>query len=211
MVVFRKSPCRIGIVQRILEAINPNTRLVAIGQVHWADGTLFQLKQIRARTREIGSLLVIDASQSVGAFPFDTTEIDPDAMISAAYKWMLGPYSIGLGYYGPYFDQGEPIEHSWLNRLESQDFQGLVKYQELYQPGSLRYEVGEHSNFILVPMLTQAIRQINQWGVDNIQKYCQRLSKDVLKEISELGFWIEDSQNRGQHLVGISNCSLHFF
>ena len=37
--------------QRLLEAIDNNTRLVALGHVHWADGTRFNLKAIRARTR----------------------------------------------------------------------------------------------------------------------------------------------------------------
>ena len=39
-------------------------------------------------------------------------------------------------------------------------------------PGSLRYDVGEHSNFILVPMLLKAIEQLNEWTPEAIQNYC---------------------------------------
>jgi selenocysteine lyase/cysteine desulfurase len=189
--------------ERILNAIDSNTKLVALGHVHWADGTLFALKEIRKRTREVGALLVIDGTQSVGALPFDVEEIQPDALVCGAYKWLMGPYSLGLAYYGEYFDEGKPIEENWINRLNSENFAGLVNYQERYQPGALRYEVGEHSNFILVPMLLAALKQINLWKPKNIQHYCSVISRKAIGQLRENGFWIENEKNRGHHLFGI--------
>jgi selenocysteine lyase/cysteine desulfurase len=189
--------------ERMLDAITPNTKMVAIGQVHWADGTLFNLKEIRKRTREVGALLVIDGTQSVGALPFDVQEIEPDALICAGYKWLMGPYSIGLAYYGPAFDDGTPMEENWINRYKSEDFANLVNYSDRYQPGALRYEVGQHSNFILVPMLLKAIQQLNEWGPENIQKYCKDLTLEPIKTLKESGFIIEDEDFRSSHLFGI--------
>lgn len=63
--------------ERILEAINKNTSVVALGNVHWADGTRFDLLAIRKRTREVGALLIIDGTQSVGALPFDVEKFNP--------------------------------------------------------------------------------------------------------------------------------------
>jgi selenocysteine lyase/cysteine desulfurase len=189
--------------EKILENINANTKAVAIGQVHWADGTRFDLEAIRKRTREVGALLIVDGTQSVGALPFDVQRLQPDALICAGYKWLLGPYSIGLAYYGPHFDNGKPIEENWINRLNSEDFAGLVNYQHQYQPGALRYEVGEHSNFILVPMLLKAIQQLNNWGPDRIQEYCQHIGQPVLQKLAEKGFIIEDEAWRSAHLFGI--------
>ncbi len=189
--------------ERILESINSKTRLVALGHVHWADGTLFQLAEIRKRTKEVGALLVIDGTQSVGALPFDVQIIQPDALICAGYKWLMGPYSIGLAYFGEYFDQGKPLEENWINRKDSENFSALVNYQSGYQPSALRYEVGEHSNFIAVPMLLAAIQQINQWNPANIQKYCEKISKKALVQLTDAGFWIEDPAYRGHHLFGI--------
>jgi selenocysteine lyase/cysteine desulfurase len=100
--------------EKILSAIDNNTRAVALGNVHWADGTLFQLEEIRKRTRDVGALLIVDGTQSVGVMPFDVKKIQPDALVCAGYKWLLGPYSIGLAYYSEYFDEGTPIEESWL-------------------------------------------------------------------------------------------------
>ncbi len=189
--------------ERILESINSKTKLVALGHVHWADGTLFQLEEIRKRTKEVGALLVIDGTQSVGALPFDVQKIQPDALICAGYKWLMGPYSIGLAYYGEYFDQGKPLEENWINRKDSENFAALINYQSGYQPSALRYEVGEHSNFIAVPMMLAAIKQIIQWKPANIQVYCQKISKKALAQLTDAGFWIEDPKYRGHHLFGI--------
>ena len=189
--------------ERILEAINSKTKAVALGHVHWADGTLFNLELIRKRTLEVGALLIIDGTQSVGALPFDVAKIQPDALICAGYKWMMGPYSIGLAYYGEYFNDGKPLEENWINRQDSENFASLVNYRDEYQHGALRYEVGEHSNFILVPMMVAALKQINQWKPASIQEYCAKISKKALGQLAEAGFWIEDSDYRGQHLFGI--------
>ncbi len=189
--------------ERILEAIDKKTKLVALGNVHWADGTLFNLKAIRKRTKEVGALLVIDGTQSVGALPFDVQEIEPDALVCGGYKWLMGPYSLGLAYYGEYFDQGKPVEENWINRLNSENFAGLINYESNYQPGALRYEVGEHSNFILVPMLLEALKQINQWKPRAIQQYTASITKKPIKLLRDAGFWIENEKSRGHHLFGI--------
>ncbi len=189
--------------EKILDAINTNTRAVAIGNVHWADGTRFDLEAIRKRTKDVGALLIIDGTQSVGAMSFDVEKIKPDALVCAGYKWLLGPYSMGLAYYGEYFDNGKPIEESWMNRLHSEDFAALVNYQNEYQPGLLRYEVGEHSNFILIPMMTKAIQQLNKWGVERIQEYCKTIGAESILELKEKGFLIEDEAWRGSHLFGV--------
>jgi selenocysteine lyase/cysteine desulfurase len=189
--------------ERLLDAIDPQTKLVALGNVHWADGTLFNLKEIRRRTKDVGALLVIDGTQSVGAFPFDVKEIQPDALVCAGYKWLMGPYSLGLAFYGEYFDGGKPVEENWINRLHSENFAGLVNYETNYQPGSLRYEVGEHSNFILLPMLLEALKQINQWKPKAIQQYCADITHKPIAKLQEAGFWVEDDKFRGRHLFGL--------
>ncbi len=189
--------------QQILEAIGDKTRLIAMSHVHWSDGTLFQLQRIRRRLDEVGGLLIIDGTQSIGALPFSVKEIRPDALICAGYKWLMGPYSIGLAYYGPAFDNGQPIEENWINRVDSDDFSNLVNYQKKYREYSLRYEVGEHSNFILIPMLYQAVKQLIQWTPQNIQNYSRELMRTAIEELRELGYVIEDEKYRSNHLFGI--------
>ena len=73
----------------------------------------------------------------------------------------MGPYGSGLAYYGKYFDQGKPIEESWINRKGSDDFSNLINYQEEYAKYAKRYSVGQQSNFINVEMLNEGIKQLN--------------------------------------------------
>lgn len=187
----------------ILDAIDANTKLVATGHVHWADGTLFDLKAIRERTRAVGALMVIDGTQSIGALPFDVEEFQPDALVAAGYKWLMGPYSTAMAYYGEYFADGRPIENNWMNRLHSEDFGNLINYQEDYQPGMTRYEVGESANFILTPMLTKAMEQVNTWGAQAIQDYTQSLASPFLPALKAAGYWIEEEAHRAHHLIGL--------
>jgi len=194
--------------KRVLEAINENTGVVAISHVHWADGTLFDLKAIRKKTKEFGALLIIDGTQSVGAYPFDVQEIEPDALICAGYKWLMGPYGMGVAYYGPEFDHGSPIEQNWINRKDSENFAALVDYNHEYQPGAMRYSMGEQSNFILAPMFLEALKQLNTWGIDNIQSYCKSITKIPLEKLQLKGYWVEDLNFRSSHLFGVRKTGL---
>ncbi|WP_235689738.1 aminotransferase class V-fold PLP-dependent enzyme [Fulvivirga lutea] len=187
----------------IINAIDSSVKVVSMAHVHWADGTLFKLEEISALCKKVGALLIIDGTQSVGALPFDVQKIKPDALICAGYKWLLGPYSQGVAYYGEYFNNGKPIEENWINRFESEDFTGLVNYNDNYQAGAFRYSVGEHSNFILVPMLNEAFTNILNWGVDNIQSYCKNLIAESIDELTSAGYRLEHSEFRSNHLFGI--------
>ncbi|MEM9819886.1 MAG: aminotransferase class V-fold PLP-dependent enzyme [Bacteroidota bacterium] len=188
--------------EQLLEAITDETLLVAIGHIHWTDGTLFDLETIGQQCRKKGALLIIDGTQSVGALPFDLEKIRPDALICAAYKWLMGPYSIGLSYFGAYFDQGIPIEDSWMNRIHSDDFKNLVNYQEQYRSKAARYAIGEQSNFMAIPMLKVAIDQLLEWGVNNIQDYCRRLIQSSTETLANMGCHIEHPAYRAAHLFG---------
>jgi len=187
----------------IIEAIDRNTLLVALPHVHWTDGTKFDLVEISRKVKEVGAALVIDGTQSVGALPFDLDLIRPDALICGAYKWLLGPYSISLGYFNSRFDGGQPLEETWLGRLGSEDFSNLVNYQSEYQPKAIRYDVGQRSNQILLPMLIAALEHLLEWQPENIQEYCDRLIEPISTEAVDRGYWIEAKQWRSSHLFGL--------
>lgn len=166
----------------IVQAIDGDTAVVSQGVVHWTDGTPFEVDVIAARAREVGAAFVLDATQSVGAVPFDLQRVQPDALICAAYKWLTGPYSIGAAYFGPRYDDGTPLEETWMGRVGSEDFAALVEQSESYRPGALRYDMGEAANFILIPMFIEALEQLLEWGVENIQRYCRELTGELIEE-----------------------------
>ncbi|WP_299604319.1 aminotransferase class V-fold PLP-dependent enzyme [uncultured Aquimarina sp.] len=189
--------------QSILDAISKNTAVIALPHVHWADGTLFDLQAIREKTTAVNAMMVIDGTQSIGALPFSVEDIQPDALICGGYKWLLGPYSIGMAYYSDAFSNGTPIEHNWMNRHNSEDFSGLTNYQDQYKEKAARYSVGESSNFILTPMLTKAIEQLIQWQPKNIQEYTKNISKATIDKLRTLDCFIEEADYRAHHLFGI--------
>lgn len=162
---------------QILGAISTNTLVVSLSTVHWTNGYIFDLPAIRAKTAHLGIPLILDGTQSIGALPFSIRECPADALICAGYKWLLGPYSIGLAYYGPMFDHGLPLEENWMNRQNSEVFAHLTDYSTYYRPGAARYSVGESAHFIQLPMLIAALEQLLSWGVEAIQEYCLQLRK----------------------------------
>lgn len=189
--------------ERILEAIDGSTAAVAISNVHWTDGTRFDLAAIGERARAVGAALIVDGTQSIGALPLDVAKVKPDGVVAAGYKWLMGPYSTALAYFGPRFDGGRPLEETWLGRAGSEDFRNLVSYRDDYQPGAVRFDVGQRSNFVLLPMLNTAMQQILDWGVESIQEYCRGLTEGFLERAREAGYAVEDEHWRGAHLFGL--------
>ena len=189
--------------ERLLEAIDRDTAVVALPHCHWTDGTRIDLDAAGHRAREVGAGLVIDGSQSIGVVPFDVQHLRPDALITVGYKWLLGPYATSLGYFGPRFDDGVPLEETWISRRGSDDFQGLVDYTDEYREGAARYDVGQTSNFILIPMLIEALDLILEWEPANILDYCRRLLAGLAEELRDRGWAIEEEAWRAGHILGV--------
>ena len=189
--------------QIILDSINEDTAAVLISTIHWTDGTLFDLQAIGAKCKKHQAVFIVDGTQSVGALPIDVVECQIDALVCAGYKWLMGPYSIGLAYYSEIFNHGTPLEETWMNRSNAQNFSGLTSYVNDYSPGAGRYNVGEFSNFTLLPMLNAAIEQILEWDPAYIQSYCEQLSKPLIAFLREYGYWVEEDAYRAKHLFGI--------
>jgi selenocysteine lyase/cysteine desulfurase len=189
--------------EALLAAIDDRTAVVAVPTVHWTDGTRFDLEAVGARCREVGAALVVDGTQSVGAVPFDVTRVRPDALVVAGYKWLLGPYSLALTWLGPRFDSGVPLEETWIARAGSEDFQHLVDYVDEYQPGAVRYDVGERSNFALLPGLLAALELLLDWTPQAISAYAGALTAPLLEQARSLGFGVEADPWRSAHLFGL--------
>ena len=133
--------------------------------MHWTDGALVDLEAVAARAHELGARLVIDGSQSVGAMPLDVTALRPDFVVTVGYKWLLGPFGVAYLWVADEHRDGEPIEENWILRAGSEDFARLVDYRDEYQPGARRFDVGQRTQFELVPMAIAALQQLTDWQV----------------------------------------------
>ena len=187
----------------VLELLDESTAVVAVPNCHWTDGSLLDLGRIGESARRVGAALVVDGIQSLGAHPFDVREVRPDFLVASAYKWLLGPYGIGFLYAGERWREGTPIEHNWINRRGSEDFSRLVGYQDAFQPGARRYDVGERSNFALLPMANEALRRILDWGVANLSETIGELTGLIEREAKDRGIEATPAERRARHMVGL--------
>jgi selenocysteine lyase/cysteine desulfurase len=187
----------------LLEEIDTGTAVVAVPNCHWTDGSLVDLARVGKSAREAGAALVVDAIQSLGAHPFDVSEVRPDFLVASSYKWLLGPYGVGFMHVGEMYREGNPIEHNWINRRGSQDFSRLVAYQDAFQPGARRYDVGERSNFALLPMVAEALRQLIDWEVENISETIGSLTDLIEAKAGELGIATIPKERRARHMIGL--------
>ncbi len=188
----------------VLAVIGPQTRVVSVPQVHWTNGLKLDLVRIGQAARAVGAALVLDLTQSLGAMPIDIQAIDPDFAVAACYKWLLGPYGVGVLYVAPRHQQGRPLEEGWIVRKGSEDFAGLVDYQDEYQPGAVRFDMGERSQFQLLPMAAAAMRQILAWGVDDIAVSLNILTTRIAEEASAMGLSVAPAELRAPHYLGLA-------
>src|ERR671912_497347 len=187
----------------VLERVDERTAVVTVPNCHWTDGSLVDLARVGKRAREVGAALVVDGIQSLGAYPFDVAEVRPDFLVVSSYKWLLGPYGLGFMYVGEEYREGEPIEHNWINRAGSENFSRLVEYENAFQPGARRFDVGERSNFVLLPMAIAALRQILAWGVENISEKIGILTNLIEAEAKRLGIEAVPAPIRVKHMIGL--------
>ncbi|MBE7637957.1 aminotransferase class V-fold PLP-dependent enzyme [Sneathiella sp. P13V-1] len=189
--------------QAVQKHITPRTAVAALPHNHWADGGLINLIQVRQQLDQSDAKLVLDVTQSLGAMPLDVQKVRPDFMAVAAYKWLLGPYSVGFMYAAPDFQNGIPLEENWLNRAGSEDFAGLVNYQEDYQPGAVRYDMGERANFAQLPIMIAALEQLLDWGTDNIQATLRARNQALANELIDIDLTSVPTEYRAGHFLGL--------
>ena len=188
----------------VLSAIDADTAVVSVPNGHWTDGGLVDLVRVGERARAVGAALVVDASQSIGAYPLDVGRVRPDFLVTVGYKWLLGPYGLGYLYVAPEWrERGVPLEYSWLSRAGSEDFSRLVDYTDAYQPGARRFDMGEYPQFVHAAMAAAALEQILEWGVDRIQASLSALTLRAADAAGAVGGTAQSPRERVGHMVGI--------
>ena len=187
----------------IIEAIGPQTAIVALPHCHWTDGSLIDLVAVGEAARSAGAALVLDVAQSLGALPIDVKAIQPDYLVSVTYKWLMGPYSLGFLYVAPHRRDGRPVEHSWAGRKGAENFARLVDYQDEWAPGVQRMDMGEKSQFHLMPMAIAAMEQLLDWGIENIAATLSAKTRNIADRAATLGLTSVPAEQRAGHFLGL--------
>jgi selenocysteine lyase/cysteine desulfurase len=187
-----------------LEALDERVRVVSVPNVHWTDGALIDLSRVGERAREVGAVFVVDATQSLGVLPLEVSAVHPDFLVATGYKWLLGPLSVAYMFVGEEHRSGRPIEENWSNRAGAEDATRLTDYSDQYRPGARRFDVGQRTNFTLIPMAIAALRQLLEWGVENIAASVAPTTSRIEREAGLRGLAVLPPDQRGPHILGIS-------
>jgi selenocysteine lyase/cysteine desulfurase len=186
----------------VIEKINKSTRVVAISSCHWTNGLIVNLDLVKEKCAEVDALLVVDATQSLGANPVEIDKLQPDFLVASGYKWLLSPYGFSLMYVSARMRNSRPLEESWLARQNASNFAGLVNYNHEYMPGARRFDVGEKNTATILPGVISAFEQIKLWGTDYIAGELKSINKIISDFLRNSGFNIPDEKFRSPHMFG---------
>jgi selenocysteine lyase/cysteine desulfurase len=185
----------------VLNHLSEGVAIAALPNVQWTSGGKLDLVRIGEACRKIGAALVLDLTQSLGALPFSVRDVQPDFAVAANYKWLMGPYTTGLLYVAPKWHGGRPLEENWIQRANAQDFASLILYTEKYDEGARRFDMGERSNFALLPAATRALKQLLEWGIAEISETAGALNRKLAADAAEAGFSSPPEQLRAPHYL----------
>lgn len=188
--------------QAILDGIDQGIKIVAVSTCHWTNGAFIDLEPVGEACREVGSALVVDATQTLGAVPFSIAKVQPDFLVAAGYKWLLCPYGFSLLYVAEQWRDARPLEETWLARSNAEDFTALVQYSDTYLPGARRFDVGEKCTATILPGAIAALEQIKAWGVDRVAASLSEINSIIAAHLEGLGFRLPPETQRCPHMFG---------
>ncbi len=186
----------------VLNSLTADVAIAALPHVQWTSGGRLDLVRIGAACRKVGAALALDLTQSLGALPFSVRDVQPDFAVAASYKWLLGPYSVGLLYVGPKWQGGMPLEENWIQRANARDFSNLM-YTEDYDAGARRFDMGERSNFALLPAAVRAMKQLLEWNVAQISETAGALNRQLAEAAADMGFSAPPEPLRAPHYLAL--------
>ena len=191
----------------VLDSLTSDVAIAALPNVQWTSGGRLDLIRIGAACRKLGVALALDLTQSLGALPFSVRDlqngVQPDFAVAASYKWLLGPYSVGLLYVAPKWQGGMPLEENWIQRANAQDFSSLILYTEDYDAGARRFDMGERANFASLPAAVCAMKQLLEWDVSQISETAGALNRHLANAAADLGFSAPSEPLRAPHYLSL--------
>jgi kynureninase len=77
-------------LERLLDAIDDRTRLVAISHVLFRSAYVVDVAAVCRKAKEVGALVSLDAFHAVGVIPVDVRSIGCDFLTGGVLKWLCG-------------------------------------------------------------------------------------------------------------------------
>jgi cysteine desulfurase/selenocysteine lyase len=171
-------------IEDLRAAMTDKTGVIALSHVQFSNG-------FRIDTEAVGDIrgrhaLVINASQSAGAFEIDVKRMKIDALCATGHKWMLAGYGSGFVYLSrELLDQSLPRSIGWL----SVDDPFEMRNDE-FRPrhdAAARVELG-CPHFAGIFSLGSSVDLIDELGSANIQARVLELNRFLTARLTENGW-----------------------
>lgn len=196
-VVLKKIPARgaeldLGHLERL---ITERTRVVSLSSVQYGSGYRLPVAEIGRLCRDTGIHFMLDAIQSLGAFPLDVARDRVDFVAADAHKWLLGHEGIGVLYIRKaLIEKIEPALLGWNSVVQPLDFDRI--HFEL-RPDAGRFEEGSH-NGLSIYGLGAAVELLLEAGVPRIAERILALTGRLIAGLQELGMELASPLNDAQ-------------
>ncbi|HZK78678.1 MAG TPA: aminotransferase class V-fold PLP-dependent enzyme, partial [Gemmatimonadaceae bacterium] len=181
---------------RLLEAIDERTRLVAISHVLFKSAFINDANAICAHAHKMGALVSLDAFHSVGIVPVDVKRSDVDFLTGGVLKWLCGGPGGCFLYVSPKIrDTLAPALTGWQAHARPFAFETEMEYAE----GAFRWLNGTP----VIPALyacAEGVKIIRQAGMDAIREKSIRQTSRLIELADARGYKVfapRDSKRRG--------------
>ncbi len=140
-VEFVRSPDRVRVPLELFErAVDERTSAVCTGHVYFTTGWIQDVRALAEICHRKGATLIVDAYQSIGAFPFDVHAAGIDYLVGGTLKWLMGGPGIAFLYARrDIAERARPSAVGWWGVMDpfAFDVEHLV-----YGEGARRFEYG---------------------------------------------------------------------
>jgi selenocysteine lyase/cysteine desulfurase len=163
-------------------ALTRRTRAVCLTWVHSFSGCVLDLDAVGAVCREHDAWFIVNGSQAVGAGPIDVRATPIDALVSAGFKWLCGPYGTGLCWLRPeLFDALRPTKLYWLSALTADDLAAdALDLQTITPRRACRHDIFGTANFFNYVPFAAAVELLLDHGIEQIHDYVATSSSGSL-------------------------------
>lgn len=185
-----------------IELLGSDIRIATLEAHHWATAEFVDLEVVVPALRDVGAKVVLDLTQTIGAYPIDIGGIAPDFMVAAGYKWQFCPYGVSFLYVADRHLDGVPIEEAWLGRDRAEDFSRLAEFTDEYQPGARRFDMSEKSSFSNVAGALAALQLLDEWGIECISSRLATTNSRIAEILARHDFEVAPAGNRAPHFQG---------
>ena len=187
---------------RICSAISERTAVVVLSHAYYQSAVVIDVPPIVARAREVGALVVLDAYQTTGIYPYDATALDLDIVVGGSHKWLCGGPGCAWIYVKPELAQRfRPMVTGWFAHRDPFAFDAPPID---YASDQFRWASGTPT----IPgyLVARAGHEIiNDFGVDAIREHNVRLTTRLTEAALERGWQVSTPHDAGRRTgwVGI--------